>query len=102
MKQFKLKVSDLFDSMLRALHHHGGTSTVSEIENFVIKDLGLSEDEIIDKHRGTVTKLHYKLRWARTKLKNYGLLESSKRGVWSLTPKGQKVKSVNPKQVVAH
>lgn len=33
-------------------------------------------------------------------MKVYGLLENSKRGVWSLTPKAKELKSIDPKEVV--
>jgi restriction system protein len=38
--------------------------------------------------RGSQTELEYRAAWARTYLKNAGLVENSKRGVWSLTADG--------------
>lgn len=99
MTEFKYKFYDLFNPILKALHHLGSSASVSEIEDFVIEYLNLLEDEISDIHRGTTTKLNYRLRWGRNYLKNFGLLENSERGVWSLTPKGLKTEEVDPKVV---
>jgi restriction system protein len=60
----------------------------------------LSDEEIADVHRGNVTRLDYRLRWARYYLKREGYLQNSGRGVWSLTEKGQKQKSIDSKQLV--
>ncbi len=96
---FKYKFNDLFNPTLKALHKLGGSASISEIEDFVVELLNLTEDEISDIHRGTTTKLNYRLRWARNYLKNYGLLENSERGVWALTPEGLKTDEVDPKAV---
>jgi len=96
---FNYKFNDLFNPTLKALHHLGGSAAVSEIEDFVIELLKLTEEQISDIHRGTTTKLNYRLRWARNYLKNYGLLENSERGIWALTPKGLKTEEVDPKAV---
>lgn len=97
--EFKYQHSDLFNPVLKALQNLGGSAAVSEIEEQVIEILNLSEEEINFLHRGTTTKLSYRLRWARNYLKHYGLLINSKYGVWALTPQGSKTKSVKPKEV---
>ncbi len=96
---FNYKFNDLFNPILNALHHLGGSGSVSEIEDYIIELLKLSEQQISEIHRGTTTKLNYRLRWARNYLKNFGLLENSERGVWILTPKGLKTTEVDPKVV---
>ncbi len=50
--------------------------------------------------RGNQTELEYRLAWARTYLKKYGMVENSARGVWALTPKGLKQETVDPQDVV--
>lgn len=96
---FNYKFNDLFNPTLKALHHLGGSASISEIEDYVIELLNLSEEQISDIHRGTTTRLNYRLRWARNYLKNFGLLENSERGVWILTPRGLKTTEVDPKVV---
>jgi restriction system protein len=43
--------------------------------------------------------LEYRLAWARTYLKKYGLLDNPKRGVWIIRPEVTDVKEVNPDEV---
>jgi restriction system protein len=73
---------------LQALKNLGGSASISEIEDELSKILNLSDEEINDIHKESRTKLSYRLAWARIYLKNAGLLENSKRGVWVLTQKG--------------
>ena len=99
MEIFKYKFDDLFNPTLQARHKLGGSASVSEIEEEVSKVLNLTDDEINDIHRGSTTKLSYRLAWSRNYLKRYGLLENSSRGVWALTPVGVKTVSVNKNEV---
>lgn len=75
---------------------------MSEIEEKVIEILNLSEADVNEIHRGsaTETELNYRLAWAKTYLKIYGILENSTRGIWALTPKGQQVREVDREEVV--
>jgi restriction system protein len=65
MDVFKHKVPDLYNPILAALHSLGGSASVSEIEDFVIEFMKLTESEVNYIHRGTATKLNYRLRWAQ-------------------------------------
>lgn len=89
----------LFNPLLEALRKLGGSATIEELESEVSTILALSEKDINELHRGSRTKLSYRLAWARTYLKRYGLLENSARGVWSLTDKGEKTSKVDIKVV---
>lgn len=99
MEQFKYKYDDLFNPTLNAIRKLGGSASVSEIEEEVSRALDLTDDEANDIHRGSTTKLYYRLAWAKNYLKRYGLLENSARGIWSLTSEGQKIDSVNKEKV---
>lgn len=90
---------DMYTALLMALHRLGGSASISEMEDEVSKILNLSEEEINEIHRGNKTKFSYRLAWTRTYLKNYGVLENSAYGVWSLTPKGMKILNVNKNEV---
>ena len=92
---FKYKYDELFNPLLTVIHELGGSATVEEIEEGVAKLLKLKESEISDIHRGARTKLQYRLAWARTHLKKYGLIQNSARGVWVLTPLGKKTSAVD-------
>jgi len=76
-----------------------GLGFSAEIEEEVSKILNLSDNEINEIHRGSITKLSYRLAWARNYLKRYGLLENSYRGVWALTSNGYKIKSIDKEEV---
>lgn len=96
---FQYKYDDLFNPTLKALHNLNGSASVSEIDEAVAAILNLSEEQINVIHRGSVTKLHYRLAWARNYLKRFGLLENSSRGVWALTSLGTKTVNVNKEEV---
>jgi restriction system protein len=89
------KYDELFNPLIATMHDLGGSASVSEQEDGVAALLKLSEDEIAEIHRGSRTKLSYRLAWARNWLKHFGVLDNSARGIWALTPEGQKTKSVD-------
>lgn len=93
---------ELFNPTLQALHELGGSGTNQEIHDKAVVILDLSDDEIATLHKpgqSNQTRIAYRLAWARTWLKKYGLLENSSRGVWSLTPKGKETDHVDGKEV---
>lgn len=96
---FTYKYDDLFNPTLKAIKALGDSATISEIEDEVIKLLNLSDEAINEIHRGSTTKLNYRLGWARNYLKNYELIDNSTRGVWALTEKGQKTDEVDQEEV---
>lgn len=96
---FTYKYDDLFNPTLKAIKALGDSATISEIEDEVIRLLNLSEEAINEIHRGSTTKLNYRLGWARNYLKSYGLIDNSTRGVWALTEKGQKTDEVEQEEV---
>ena len=88
---------DLSSAVLEALHHLGGSGTNREIHDKVVKLLDLA-DEIVElpiKEGASETELEFRLGFARTELKKYGLLENSRRGVWSLTAEGMQTKELD-------
>ncbi|MEO8892645.1 MAG: restriction endonuclease, partial [Coleofasciculaceae cyanobacterium] len=74
--------------------------TVQEIYEKVCELEGLSEEQqsILQKE-GLQTKISYRLGWARTYLKNYGAIESSERGFWSLTEKGRNLQVIDKREI---
>ena len=93
------KYDAFFNPLLRAMHELGGSASVSEQVDKVAAILNLSDKDLSEIHRGSRTKVQYRLAWARTYLKNYGLLENSARGIWTLTPKGLKTFTLDKKDV---
>ncbi|MDC0065597.1 restriction endonuclease [Verrucomicrobia bacterium] len=100
MKSFDYTFDDLINPCLKAFHNLGGSGTNNEVEEEVVQILKLSDEETSVIHRGTTTKLCYRLYWARNYLKKDGILENSSRGVWSMTDAGKKLDSVDEKKLV--
>ena len=92
---------DLLVPTFNAIHYLGGSGSIREIVNQVIKSLELpSELTQIPHATDSRTKLEYNLAWARTYLKKWGLINNSERGVWSLTAVGSKTTEFDPREVV--
>jgi restriction system protein len=70
--------------VLNALINLGGSGTIEEINEKVYELENFSEEvlQIPHKENGSQSQIDYRLAWARTYLKKFGLLENSARGVW--------------------
>jgi restriction system protein len=100
-----LKYNELMQPLLNALEKLGGSGTIDEIASSVIQSLNLPDDitsQIHDENKSGQTEIEYRLAWARTYLKKYGLIENSERGVWSFTGRYQKGMQINSGEVVKH
>lgn len=96
---------ELMNPTLVALHNLGGSGTIQEIYESVVEKLALPDDvlEILhNPNRGGQTEIEYRLSWARTYLKHYGILENSARGIWALTSAGKDAHSVDTVKVRRH
>lgn len=77
---------------LQAVSELGGSASIGEIVETVIKCEGFSDEQQAVLHNdGPETEIRYRLAWARTYLKGMGLLTNSARGVWALTDAGSDV-----------
>lgn len=74
--------------VLMALDELGGSASNEEIYKQVLSITKLSDEIVEEMHSFTMTEVEYRLMWARTYLKNYGAIESSKQCIWALTTKG--------------
>jgi restriction system protein len=93
----------LMNPLLQALRMLGGSGTIEEIESKTAEIAKLPADvlsQLHDPDRSSMTEVGYRLAWARTYLKKYGLLENSVRGIWSLTEKANQIKTVDPSDVL--
>lgn len=93
------KFDELFNPVLEAIKKLGGSASISELDEEVTKNLHLTDKEIAEAHNERMTELEYRLGWARSYLKAYGLLNNSERGIWVLTAKGKDVDTVDSRQV---
>ena len=78
-----------FGPLLDALRELGGSGAPSEVVEQIASDLEIPDDvqnELLDS--GT-PRFRNQVAWARFYLMREGLIDSSKRGIWSLTDKGR-------------
>ena len=94
---------DLMNPLLAALKTLGGSGSNDEILNQVTSDLAIPDEvaDILHGDRQNMTEIAYQLNWAKSYLKNYGILENSARGVWAIKPEHMTTESVDAKQIVA-
>lgn len=93
---------DFMNPTIQALKLLGGSGTIEEIYTKVIEILKLSDKQVEILHnpeKDSRTEIEYRLAWARTYLKKYGVLENSSRGVWALTTKGKELEKIKPQEV---
>ena len=94
--------TSFMNPVIHALKDLGDSGTIEEINNRASEIAGLSDEQLEVLHspeRGGQTEAEYRIAWARTYLRRYGVLENSSRGVWTLTPKGKKIDHVDTKEV---
>lgn len=103
MLKVKIPTYDrLMNPVIQALQILGGSGTIDEIDNKATEVIGLSDEqlEVLHDEKGGQTEVAYRLAWARTYLKKFGILENSARGVWALTPQGTRAETIDEKEVV--
>ena len=90
-------LDDLYTPTLRALQKLGGSGSNQEIHDEVASILQLSDAQIQKPLKpGSSRRLvDFRLGWAKTQLKTYGLLENPNTGYWALTPTGRSTTDVN-------
>jgi len=93
----------LMQPLVEAVRQLGGSGSIEEIYAKTVEITGLSEDilgQMHDPEKSSQTEVAYRLAWARTYLKKVGVLENSKRGVWSLTEKGRNTQKIDASEIV--
>lgn len=97
--------TDLIVPTFKSLIDLGGSGTNGEIYDRILKNMNLTKEAIEESHLESTnqTELQYQLAWARTYLKNYGVISNSKRCVWSVEPKFLNIdpETLDPTQIVA-
>lgn len=78
-----------FGPLLDALRKLGGSGSPDEVVEQIATDLALSDEVQNDLLPSGEPRFRNQVHWARFYLVREGLLDSSKRGVWSLTERGR-------------
>ena len=87
----------LIEATFSALKILGGSGKNDEINSKVAEILELSNEvqDIPHLNSSSLSEVNYRCAWARTILKNYGALENSARGVWTIKPEFTGIDSVD-------
>jgi len=86
-----------FGPILDALRSLGGSATPVEVVNQIARDLAVSDDVQNELMSSGQLRFPNQVAWARFYLTREGLLDASRRGVWSLTEKARNT-SLTPEQ----
>ena len=78
--------------IVKTLSELGNSGTAAEVTDRVIERLKISEEEQSEMLANGQSRVRNQIAWARFYLAKGGLLDSSQRGVWTLTPRGRKAK----------
>lgn len=89
MRQLKgPQFSRFFKPIIEVLKELGGSGTVAEVIDRAIEKIGISEAEQAATLKNGQSRVRNQVQWARLYLVRAGYLDSSRRGIWSLTEKG--------------
>jgi hypothetical protein len=96
-----------FDQMMEptllALSQLNGSAAVKDIDEKAIELMRIPDNMRTVPHKDSVnrTEISYRLAWARTYLKKYGLIKNEPRGIWSLTNKyNENIKEIDAASIV--
>jgi len=78
-----------FGPVLEALKELGGSGSPDEVRAVVASRLAISEQEQSEQLPSGFSRFDNQVAWARFYLTRAGLLDSSRRGIWSLTENGR-------------
>lgn len=78
-----------FGSILDALRELGGSGKPREVSNKIAEMLKLPDDIVEETLTSGIPKFHNQVCWGRQYLVWEGYLDASKKGIWTLTEKGQ-------------
>ena len=89
------KFVKFFSPVIEALKELGGSGRPSEVRDVIARQLNISEQERTELLNGGAPRFDNQVAWARFYLVKAGLIDSSRRGVWSLSDEGRASKSLS-------
>jgi restriction system protein len=90
-----------FGPLLEALHHLGGSGRPSEVRNLIAEQVELSDDKRAETIASGGSRFENQVAFARLYLAKAEYIESSQRGVWSLTEKGRNTTKLHHEDALA-
>jgi restriction system protein len=86
--------------VLQAIRELGGSGRPDEVRTVIARTLRISEAEQSEPlPSGVQTRFENQVHWARFYLAKTGFIDSSQRGVWTLTEKGRALGEVTPDEI---
>ncbi|MGN6773699.1 restriction endonuclease [Rhizobium sp.] len=90
MKAHQLKKDDFYFPILRLLDALGGSASIEEMEQRLVEEFEFTDADLTVCHEKSGTPIiPNKIAWARSYLREAGLLANEQRGIWVLTEKGR-------------
>jgi restriction system protein len=86
--------------VIQAIRELGGSGRPDEVRAVIARDLRISDAEQSETlPSGVQTRFENQVHWARFYLAKAGYIDSSQRGVWTLTEKGRALGTVTPDEI---
>jgi restriction system protein len=90
MKAHQLKKDDFYFPILCLLDTLGGSASIEEMEQRLVEEFEFTDADLTAAHEKSGTPIIFnKVAWARSYLREAGLVANQKRGVWILTENGR-------------
>jgi restriction system protein len=88
------------EPVLQAIRELGGSGRPDEVRTVIARNLRISDAEQSEPlPSGVQTRFENQVHWARFYLAKAGYIDSSQRGVWTLTEKGRSLGDVTPDEI---
>lgn len=87
--------------IIAVLKELGGSGNAGEVVDAVIEKMDISDEELKVVNKNGGSRIKNQVNWGRMYLVNYGAIDNSKRGIWSLTEKGEKLDITTHEQAYA-
>jgi restriction system protein len=89
-----------FAPIISALQDLGGSGRPSEVRDIIVEQLKISEEKQSELLANGTPRFDNQVGWARFYLVKSGHIDSSQRGVWSLTEKGRSISKMSHEQAM--
>ena len=94
------KFVSYFWPVIEVLKMLGGSARPSEVREQLVRNLGISEEAQEDTLPSGFPRLDNQIAWARFYLANAGIIDSSARGVWTLTERGRSLSHMTHEEAI--
>jgi restriction system protein len=99
-KKTSSQVARYIGPVLQAIRELGGSGRPHEVRAAIARDLHISDAEQSEPlPSGVQTRFENQVHWARFYLAKAGYIDSSQRGVWTLTEKGRSLGTVTQQEI---